>query len=145
MCIFKAHELVPPSVYKEHGERALRFIDTRIIDILTFLRDYYKSPITVNNYMYGGQLKNRGLRLEGLPFFRKYSCHSFGRAVDFNVKGVPTEQVYQDIFNMADDLKTLKLTGVEDIADATTWTHITVSNLSGWNVEENNGIKILKG
>lgn len=145
MCIFKAHELVPPSVYSVYGEKSFRFIDPKLIEILKFLRDYYKSPIIINNYKFGGQLKNRGLRLEGLPFFRKYSCHSFGRAVDFNVKGVPSSQVWDDLFTMADDLKLLGLTAVERKEDTLTWTHITVSNFDGWNVEENNGIKILKG
>jgi len=146
MCYFKAHELVPPSVYKQYGEKSFRFIDEKILNILSFLRDYYKSPILINNYVYSGNLKNRGLRLEGLPFFKKYSCHSFGRAVDINVKGVPSDMLWEAVTGiLSDDLKTLGLTAVESKEDTPTWTHLSVSNFKGWDIPEINGIKILKG
>lgn len=144
MCYFKAHELVDPVTYKIYGEKkSFRFIDKQIIAILQFLRDYYKSPIIINNYKFGGKLKNRGLRLEG-KYFKRYSCHSFGRAVDINVKNVDSAKLQNDILNVLhEELKLLGLTAIEK--DTPTWTHISVSNFDGWNVEENNGIKILKG
>jgi len=144
MCYFKAHELVDPKTYALYGERSLRYIDKRIINILQFLRDYYKSPLTVNDYMFGGKYKESGLRIPSLFYFKQYSCHSFGRAMDIKIKNVKAVDVQKDILNaINEEVKLLGLTAIEK--DTPTWTHISVSNFDGWEVEENNGIKILKG
>ena len=144
MCYFKAHELVDPVTYKKFGEKSFRFIDKRVISVLTFLRDYYKQPITVNDYMFGGKYKESGLRIPSLFYYKPHSCHSSGRAVDIKVKGVSAVDVQRDILNVIyDEVKVMGLTAIEK--DTPTWTHISVSDFDGWETEEKNGIKILKG
>ena len=144
MCYFKAHELVDPKTYTLYGERSFRFIDKRILNLLQFLRDYYKKPITINNYMFGGQYKESGLRQPKLLYYKPYSCHTFGRAVDIKVKDIEASKIQSDILNViSDEVKVMGLTAIEK--DTPTWTHISVSNFDGWEIEEKNGIKILKG
>ncbi len=145
MCYFKAHELVDPATYKKYGEKkSFRYIDKHIISVLQFLRDYYKKPITINNYMFGGQYKESGLRQPKLFYYKPYSCHTFGRAVDIKVKDIEASKIQSDILNViSDEVKVMGLTAIEK--DTPTWTHISVSNFDGWETEEKNGIKILKG
>ena len=38
------------------------FIDTKLIKVLDQLREHFNRPITVNNWMWGGNLEQRGLR-----------------------------------------------------------------------------------
>ena len=144
MCYFKAHELVDPKTYALYGERSFRYIDKRILNLLQFLRDYYKQSITINDYKFGGQYKESGLRTAKLFYFKQYSCHTFGRAMDIKIKGVEASAVQNDILTtINDEVKVMGLTAIEK--DTPTWTHLSVSNFDGWEVEEKNGIKIIKG
>ena len=93
--------------------------------------------------MFGGQYKS-GLRQPKLFYYKPYSCHTFGRAVDIKVKDIEASKIQSDILNViSDEVKVMGLTAIEK--DTPTWTHISVSNFDGWEVEEKNGIKLLKG
>jgi len=141
MCII-ASELVPKKIYLIYGEQSLRFIDTRLLNCLKYLREYYNKPIIINTDV----MQYRGLRTPESDVYNQFSCHSFGRAADFNIQGELSDDVYDNILNnLADDLKTFGLTAIENKIYTKTWTHISVSNFDGWQIEEKNGIKILKG
>jgi hypothetical protein len=64
--------------------------------------------------------------------------------MDIKIKGIKASAVQNDILTtINDEVKVMGLTAIEK--DTPTWTHISVSNFDGWEVEEKNGIKILKG
>lgn len=142
MCI-SVKELVPPDIYKEYGEKSLRFIDPKIISILKYIREWYNKPIYINTWHIGGNGYYRCLRTSESPVYKWHSCHSFGRAADFTIDEIDPAQIQKDIVgDMADDLKVLGLTAIEK--DTATWTHISVSSFVGWDGEQINGIRILK-
>ncbi|CAK0779582.1 Peptidase_M15_3 domain-containing protein [Azospirillaceae bacterium] len=92
---FKVEELVSPEVYNLHGRNSLYFLDDRITMTLDMLRTYLQTPITVNTWARGTDVSRgtdtrftqRGYRNDP-TVGSTYSAHRFGRAVDFDVKGV---------------------------------------------------------
>ena len=59
---FRIEELVSEKVFKKYGQKAWEFIKPEIILFLDEIREYYGKPVIVNNWLYGGELKQRGLR-----------------------------------------------------------------------------------
>lgn len=94
---FDIEELVPPHVYEERGYKAWELIDERILRTIDTLRDNLGSA-TINNYRWGGDRKWSGLRTPESEFYRPYSQHSFGRAVDMVFSKVTAEEARQHIF-----------------------------------------------
>ena len=95
---FIIQELVDPTVYNKYGEMAWKFIDTRLLECLLIIRQELDSPISINNWFYGGNFTQRGLRHNMSPLVaskdRLYlSAHIFGKAVDFDVSGMTSVEV----------------------------------------------------
>ena len=121
---FKIHELVPPHVYKERGEKAWELIDDRILKTIDMLRKDL-GEATINNYEFGGDRQWSGLRTPDSPFYSPYSQHTFGRAVDILFKDVSAETVRKFILNNPDKYEFKSITAVE--LD-TSWLHIDCRN-----------------
>lgn len=128
---FRIEELVSEKVYKRYGEKAWEFIDTRLIKAIDLLREHFNKPITVNNWLWGGNLEQRGLRAnkDEIVANKKdlyISQHCLGKAVDFNVKGLSVQEVYNEILKNKD--KFYLISRIENIKDTPTWIHIDVAN-----------------
>lgn len=93
---FGVKELVPPSVYNALGEKSIILMDWRILYTLDSAREIFNAPIIVNNWHTGGKFTQRGFR-DDVNTGAKYSQHRYGRAVDFDVKGVSAEEVRKEI------------------------------------------------
>lgn len=94
---FSVDELVPPHVYKERGSKAWELLDERLLITIDELRDALGSAV-INNYRWGGNRQWSGLRTPESPYYRPYSQHSFGRAVDMVFAKVTAEEARQHIF-----------------------------------------------
>lgn len=98
---FKAYELVDKTVYNKYGENSFKFMSTEILWFLLIVRKNLGLPMTINNWKSGGRFSQRGLRTNICSIVRKkvekmllyLSAHLFGRAVDFDVKGMSAEDV----------------------------------------------------
>ena len=107
---FKLEELVCPHVFRKYGSFAWNFIDERLTITLNTIRDRIRKPITVNNYTIEGQLikymtenaySQRGLRCcqcqivedKLLSNVLYMSAHILGKGADFDVEGMPAEEV----------------------------------------------------
>lgn len=98
---FKIEELVCPHVYNRFGESAWEFLDKDLLDVLLFIRETLNRPIYVNNWKWGGDKSQRGLRCNCDPLVKEktylekpyLSAHIFGKGVDFNVQGMTAEEV----------------------------------------------------
>lgn len=93
---FDLRELVPPDAYKALGDNAWILLDQRIVETLELIRLKFGKPMTVNNWHTGGSFSQRGFRSSsdvGAP----YSQHRFGRAVDFDIKGMTSEEFRADL------------------------------------------------
>jgi hypothetical protein len=90
---FKPQELVDRHYYARFGERAVEFIDGRILRIVDAVRDLFGVPVYVNDWVFDGDIQYRGLRSFYCNVGAHYSMHKYGRAIDFVVQGVPSFQV----------------------------------------------------
>lgn len=79
---FTLQEFVSALVFEKYSEKALWFIDPRIIESTQSLRDNLGVPLTINNWFYGGNRYMSGLRTQEMSVYTPFSQHSFGRAVD---------------------------------------------------------------
>lgn len=95
---FIIQELVDKTVFDRYGERAWKFIDKELLNCLLILRKEIDKPITINNWFFGGNFTQRGLRHNMSPLVASkkglyLSAHIFGKAVDFDVKGMTSVEV----------------------------------------------------
>ena len=134
---FKIQELVSKAVYEKYGEKSWEFIDERIIKILDLLREHFDKPITVNNWIFGGNLHQRGLRANKDEIVKNksdyyISQHCLGKAVDLNVKGMTAQEVYEDI--LKNKGKFPLIARIENIKNTPTWVHIDVANVNEFKI-----------
>tara|TARA_B100000768_G_C11284781_1_gene381561 strand:+ start:365 stop:814 length:450 start_codon:yes stop_codon:yes gene_type:complete len=104
---FIIQEFVDPLVYNKYGEEAWKFIDEKLLDCLLIIREELNSPISINNWNYGGRFTQRGLRHNMSPLVLSkdklyLSAHLFGKAVDFDVSGMTSIEVRKWIVDNSD-------------------------------------------
>jgi len=101
---FRIEELVDKAVYDIHKENSWKFIDKDILSCLLVIREGIGKPITVNTWIFGGTLSQRGLRHNMSSLVKKktrvyLSAHMFGKALDFDVEGMTAVEVREWINN----------------------------------------------
>lgn len=88
-------EFVPPHIYKEYGDGAIQFIDSRLPRASQILRDvlykeivdnkiYFDLKMEINTWNSGGDREESGYRDIDSKTGSKRSQHKSGRAIDFN-------------------------------------------------------------
>lgn len=125
---FCIEELVDQEVFNRFGQYAWRFIDDKLIENLLFVRQELDKPITINNWKWGGQFTQRGLRHNKSPLVinkkRPYlSAHMFGKAVDFDVKGMTAQEVRTWIITNSE-----RLPHPTRLENNVSWVHMDVIN-----------------
>ena len=125
---FKIQELVSPEIFNQRGNKAVELIDPRLLETMDTLREELGRPITANNWIYGGVFTQRGLRDRSFyktdkAYQDSLSQHKFGRACDFDVKGLSAKQVNQFIIDNKDKFPYISFIEVD-----CNWTHIDVRN-----------------
>lgn len=139
MKYFKVQELVDKSTWEARGERSIQLIDKAIPMFLDNLREALGRPITINNWHIGGDFNWRGLRTPDSPWYSTYSQHSFGRGLDFDVKGMSAEEVRQWLIKNR-NLEWVKC--ITFIEGGTNWVHVDIrggtnEDLWLWDVNTN--------
>ena len=125
---FQIEELVPPEAMQRVQDPAILWwlFDGRGLYVLDMLRKDY-GPITVNDWIWGGEFTDSGLRLPGSEYYSLTSQHSHGRAFDAKTGDVPVQDIRKDIINRKKDYMRL-ITGLElDVS----WLHIDFRNSCG--------------
>jgi len=101
-CIhFELYELVSKQVYDRYGETAWQFFDEKLLRTIDWIRETIGKPITINNWFWGGDFDERGLRCNLDPIVKGktnnnkiyLSAHVLARAVDFDVSAMTAHEV----------------------------------------------------
>jgi len=124
---FRLEELVSKIVFEKYGERAWSFFDPNLLKTLDDIREHFKKPIDINNWKWGGNFHQRGLRANCDDIVKKktlnnqlyISEHILGRAFDFDVRGYEAEEVRREILKNND-----KFPYIRRIEDNVSWVHI---------------------
>ena len=98
---FRLHELVCDHIYEKYGYRALMFLDPRQVINMDWLRENIGRPVYVNNYKWGGNQTQSGVRCNLCRLVKDktdnnevyVSAHIQGQADDFSVKGMTADRV----------------------------------------------------
>ena len=127
---FDLQELVCKHIYNKYGQSAWDFFDKDFLAVLLYIRENLGKAIYVNNWqLKDGELTQRGLRCQhcqmvkdktkdGKPYM---SAHLFGKALDFDVKGMTAEDVRQWIIAHKADLP-----HPVRLEDKVSWVHLDV-------------------
>lgn len=121
---FSIHELVPPHVFDQRGEKAWALLDERLLLTLDRLRERFGS-MTVNNYYWGKNREWSGLRTKDSPYYSSFSQHTFGRAADCLFSNRSTEEVRELILSNPSD-SDFELIGSVELG--VSWLHFDVRN-----------------
>jgi len=121
---FRIEELVPRDVFNVRGNASWELLDEKILITIDRLRKRY-GPMTINNWVWGGDRMWSGLRTSDSPYYSRFSQHSFGRAVDVLFKNITAEEVRQDILNNKNDEAFEYINSFESNVS---WLHIDVRN-----------------
>jgi hypothetical protein len=95
---FDIQELVDKSVFDKFGQAAWKFLDKDFLACLLVVREGIDKVMTINDWHRGGQFSQRGLRTNISPMVKGkaglyLSAHIFGKAGDFDVKGMTAVEV----------------------------------------------------
>ena len=136
---FTYQELLPLELLEFGNIGVTRYLDAKLLACLDYIRTNLGKPIIVNT----PECDGRTIRLPRHPSYRVSSDHNVGKAIDFDVIGMDADSVrrwmVKDTF-AGSALFKLGLTGVEDGVE---WVHMTVADLTGWNIPVVNRIYII--
>ena len=109
---FAPEEVVSKEVFTRHGFNSYNFICPMLMEVMVLIREGIDKPITINNWKWGGQFSQRGLR-ENTGYLSKnrtlnnqlyLSAHTLGKAFDFDVQGMKADEVREWIEANQDNL-----------------------------------------
>jgi hypothetical protein len=123
---FDIREFVPPSLWNEKKEKCIEYIDPAIISIAEFYRDFFKSKVIVNDWLFGGQLTLRGWRPQDCKIGAKFSQHKLGKAFDCHFDTISHIDAYKKILADPKPFMEKGLTTLENIEFTKTWLHSDV-------------------
>lgn len=105
---FNIKELVCKHCYDKFKENAWQFLSTELLSVLYTLRYViFNKPITINTWHKGGSFTQRGLRCNTCSIVDNktgvyLSAHILGKAIDFNVEGLTSNEVNKAVVDNAD-------------------------------------------
>lgn len=126
---FTIKEFVDRETYRKYGSRSIWFVDKELIDQMNQLRELFGREITINNWATGGPFQWRGFRTSRSPEYTSYSSHSFGRAVDFDVKGLTAAQARKKIIGWYNE--GILISKSVSLETEVSWVHLDIRNGGG--------------
>lgn len=130
---FSVKELVSPKTYEEEGESALRLLDSGLLKDLDIIRECADEPIIINDWSWGGNYKESGLRTKGDTYYSPTSGHALGKAFDIKLASWLKGDYSRDadwlrglIMDLKDSGKLKYLTELEMLTDS--WCHVGSRN-----------------
>lgn len=123
-------EYIPKSLYQQYQHKPhllIGLIDKVLIEADQKLRDYF-GPVTINNWVHGGDRQWSGLRTRESDYYSYLSQHTFGRASDKIFRDVTADEVRNHL------KKHYKKYGITCIEADVSWVHSDVRQCAGDNL-----------
>ncbi len=131
---FDLRELVSKPVYQKYGSFAWAAFDSRLLDVIVWLREGLGIPLVCNNWAQGGQHQQRGLRENTCKIVADktkdrqiyLSGHNLGKGVDLSSGQMSARDIRKWIRANIDSCPwPIRL---EDDKSAPTWVHVDTMN-----------------
>lgn len=120
---FQAYELVPPEIFASRKGKSFELIDERVLITLDTLRETF-GPCIINDWYWGGEFEQSGLRTANAPQFSPTSQHTFGRAMDCKFKEHPAAEIRDQVIR-----NRLLFPYITFMEDDVNWFHFDVRNV----------------
>lgn len=132
---FGIKELVSPVTYNKWQEKSWMFFEENILRDLDLIRETWGSPIIINNWGTGGQLRQCGLRSNMDDLVRAktakkelyLSAHTMGKAFDLHDKLGRNLKLYDHVLKLLKQGKLSTFKRLEDRNNTYTqggWVHV---------------------
>ena len=118
---FRIEELVSPELYNLVKTDTLwELFDEKLLITIDVLKEKFPNgSMTINNWLWGGDREQSGLRTKNSKYYSPTSQHSRGRAIDCVFSDYETEEVRQYIIN-----NPKKFPYIKGIEKGVSWLHI---------------------
>lgn len=128
---FGIKELVSPIVYDKWGQNSWMFFNEEILRELDLIRETYYSPIIINNWSSGGNLKQCGLRsnldeiVKGKTNKNQLylSAHTMACGFDLHCKYGHNDKLFNHVYNLIKNKKLKQFKRLENFENTKTWVH----------------------
>lgn len=120
---FDVREFVPPQIWNKYQNNSIWFVDPKLVQIATAYREFFETPIVINNWFIGGKFMYRGYRPPRVNVGAEFSQHKMGRAFDCHSPLITPQQMYKLILDNEKHFMEYGLTALEDISFTETWVH----------------------
>lgn len=124
---FQPFELVDKQTFDRFKGDIWFLFNQKALIALDGIRNYFKKPVTVNNWYWNGKFQYRGFRPHGSPDWSQYSQHSLGNGFDLDVERIPADEVRETIIKNKDDDHFDLITCLEV---GINWVHFDCRNIS---------------
>ena len=133
---FGIKELVSPIIYDKWRENSWMFFNEEILRELDLIRETYYSPIIINNWSSGGNLKQCGLRsnLDEIVKGKTYknqlylSAHTMACGFDLHCKYGHNDKLFNHVYNLIKNKKLKQFKRLENFENTKTWVHLDCFN-----------------
>lgn len=133
---FGIKELVSPIVYDKWGQNSWMFFNEEILRELDLIRETYYSPIIINNWASGGNLKQCGLRSNLDEIVKSktnknqlyLSAHTMACGFDLHCKYGHNDKLFNHVYNLIKNKKLKQFKRLENFENTKTWAHIDAFN-----------------
>jgi hypothetical protein len=125
---FNIKELVNPNIYKRYGDSSWKFLNPLILNAIDTLREGIGSPIIINDWQWGGNYQDSGMREVDSSIGALYSMHKFGCAMDLKFPDSSVDVVYDYILDNEEYWYNTGVRRLENIKHTPTWLHIDCAN-----------------
>jgi len=122
---FSIEELVPPSILELVPEEvAWRMFDEDLLKVIDQLANKFSpnKPVTINNWKWGGDFTQSGLRTPESEYYNPNSTHPYGCAVDMKFEK-DVDEIREYIRNHQEDFPL-----ITEIEEDVSWLHVSTSD-----------------
>lgn len=136
---FKPYELVGKRTYEKLGGDSWQVFDTDTLHCLLIMREGIDKPFTVNTWFNGGKYDERGYRSNVQDIVKRktlrnslyLSGHPMGKAFDFKVSGMESEDVRNWIEDHADEFPCKVRLEWHKGGTPISWVHFDTKQIAG--------------
>ncbi len=121
---FRLEELIDKGTFDTIGGKAWELLDPRLLASIDQIKERFpEGSMTINNWLWNGNRNWSGLRVSGSKYYRPWSMHSWGKAIDAVFSAYDVDAVREYILANPEEFPHIR--GVEL---GTSWLHIDVRN-----------------